>query len=85
VSDFRRWRRIFDSHAPAHRAAGLLLRGLWREERAPREIYFLFEVRDARKATAFLSTPHAAEAAAASGVMDGEYHFIRASSMGRYR
>jgi hypothetical protein len=42
VSDFRRWRRVFFSHAPAHRAAGLHLRSLWREIGKPNEVFFLF-------------------------------------------
>jgi hypothetical protein len=84
VSDFRRWRRVFDSHAGAHRAAGLWLKGLWRDAGRPRDVYFLFEVRNPRRARAFISSPKAAEAAAGSGVIDGEYHFIRDAGMAPY-
>jgi hypothetical protein len=38
-----------------------------------------------RKAKAFISAPKAARAGAASGVVDGEYHFIRAAEMAGYR
>jgi hypothetical protein len=85
VSSYRRWRRVFDSHAPAHRAAGLILCGLWRESGRPNEIFFLFEVKNMRKAKAFISDPGAARAAAASGVVDGEYHFARAAELAEYR
>jgi len=85
VSDFRRWKRVFDSHAGAHRAAGLRLKGLWREPAKPNEIFFLFKVTDMRKARAFISAPEAAEAGADSGVVDGEYHFIRDAGMAGYR
>jgi hypothetical protein len=85
VSDYRRWRRVFDSHAGAHRAAELRLRGLWRETGKPNDIFFLFEARNMKKAKAFISAPMAARAGAASGVVDGEYHFIRAAEMAGYR
>ncbi|HXQ81966.1 MAG TPA: hypothetical protein VN775_11670 [Opitutaceae bacterium] len=85
VSDFRRWKRVFDSHAGAHEAAGLLLTGLWRDAVRPNEVFFLFEVRDKRRAKAFIAAPGAAEAGAASGVIDGEYHFIRDAGLAGYR
>lgn len=85
VSDFRRWRRVFDSHAGAHRAAGLRLSGLWRDAERPNDVFFLFEVRSARKARAFISAPGAAEAASRSGVIDGEYHLLQGAGMASYQ
>jgi hypothetical protein len=85
VAGFRRWKRIFDSHAGAHRAAGLLLKGLWRESGKPNEVFFLFEVSNVRKARAFICAPAAAKAAAASGVVEGEFHIIRDSGTAAYR
>jgi hypothetical protein len=84
VSDFRRWRRIFDSHAPAHRMAGLHLKGLWRGVGGHRDVFFLFEVRNMGKAKAFISAPQAGDAAKASGVIDGEYHFLRDGGASAY-
>ena len=84
VSDFRRWRRVFDSHARAHRAAGLRLKGLWRDAERPNDVYFLFEVRNMRRARAFIRSPEASEAGAHSGVIGGEYHFIRDAGMAPY-
>ena len=79
VEDFNNWKRIFDSHAPAHRAAGMHLKSLWRESEDPNNVFFLFELTDAEKARAFLKAPPAREAAQASGVVDGEYHFLESA------
>ena len=76
VSDFSRWNAVFASHAQAHRDAGLQLRGLWRAVEDPDNVFFLFEVTDEGLARSFISNPAAAEAAAASGVLEGEYHFL---------
>ena len=76
VSDFSRWKAVFTSHAQAHRDAGLQLRSLWRAVEDPDNVFFLFEVMDAGLARGFISNPAAAEAAVASGVLEGEYHFL---------
>jgi hypothetical protein len=78
VRDFRRWKRVFDSHANAHRRAGLRRLWLCRELGMPSEVHFLFAVADLRRAKAFIAAPSAAKAARASGVVEGEYHFLRA-------
>jgi len=80
VKDFQRWKSIFDSHAQAHRAAGLHLQGIWRERDQVNDVYFLFEVTDVAQAKAFIGAPGAREAAAESGVIEGEYHFLTHSS-----
>ncbi|MGA2018276.1 MAG: hypothetical protein ABSH26_15120 [Opitutaceae bacterium] len=85
VSDYRRWRRVFDSHAGAHRAAGLRLKGLWRDAGRPNDVFFLFEVRDMSRARAFIRSPEAAEAGARSGVIEGDYRFIRDAGTASYR
>jgi hypothetical protein len=76
VADFSRWKAIFMSHAQAHRDAGLHLKSLWRGVDEPDNVFFLFEVTDAATARAFISDPAAAQAARASGVLEGEYHFL---------
>jgi len=76
VADFSRWKAVFDSHAPAHRKAGLRLVNIWRKIEEPTNIFFIFEVADIDKAREFISNPEAARAGAASGVVDGEYHFV---------
>jgi hypothetical protein len=76
VSDFTRWKSVFSSHEAAHREAGLRLMNLWRSLEEPNNIFFVFEVASMEKARAFISNPEAAEAGKASGVLDGEYHFV---------
>jgi hypothetical protein len=80
VADFAKWKEVFDSHAPAHRDAGLLLQGIWRGVEESNNVFFMFEVTDPEKARAFLSNPAAAEAAKTSGVLDGEYHFLESTT-----
>jgi len=80
VSDFSRWKSIFASHAQAHRNAGLQLSSLWRAAEDPNNVFFLFEVTDAGLARSFISNPDAANAAQASGVLEGEYHFLESAT-----
>jgi hypothetical protein len=79
VADFPKWKAVFDSHAQAHRAAGLRLRDLWRNLQEPNNVFFVFEVESLDKARAFVSDPAAAGAGKTSGVLDGEYHFLQSS------
>lgn len=81
VADFSRWKAVFTSHAAAHREAGLRLINLWRCVEEPNNIFFMFEVAAIDKARKFISNPEAAKAAEASGVADGEYHFIEDAGM----
>jgi hypothetical protein len=76
VADFARWRAVFASHAPAHREAGLRLVNTWRSVDDPINVFFSFEVASMEKAREFIGNPEAAKAAEASGVIDGEYHFV---------
>jgi hypothetical protein len=76
VEDYTRWKKIFDSHASAHRAAGLELTHLWRDVADPNNVYFLFTVCSMDRARAFITDPSAAEAGHASGVLEGEVHFL---------
>jgi len=83
VADFARWRAVFASHEQAHRNAGLRLATLWRGVEDPNHVFFIFEVASVDKAKKFISDPEAPKAAEASGVIDGEYHFVEDS--GGYR
>jgi hypothetical protein len=82
VADFARWKAVFASHAEAHREAGLKLIKVWRALDDPNNVFFVFEVASLEKAKAFISNPEAAKAGEASGVLDGEYHFLEEA--GRY-
>ena len=76
VEDFARWKAVFDSHLEAQEDAGIRLQRMWRELDDPDNVFFLFEVIDLDRARAFISSPEAAEAGTASGVIDGEIHFL---------
>jgi len=79
VSDFARWKRVFDSHSQAHREAGLKLEHVWRNIENPNDVSFIFQVLDISKARAFIQAPDAEEAAKTSGVIEGEYRFVEDS------
>lgn len=77
VSDFDRWKEVFDSQDERAQAAGLNLVHLWRSMDDPNNVFFLFEVADIDRAEEFLHAPESAEAGRVSGVLDGEYHFLQ--------
>jgi hypothetical protein len=83
VADFLRWKAVFASHEAAHQKAGLRLVSIWRTAGEPNNVFFMFEVASMGKAREFISNPEAAKAGEASGVIDGEYHFIE--DAGGYR
>jgi hypothetical protein len=76
VADFSKWKAVFDSHASAHKQAGLLRENLWRELEDANNVFFIFRVEDLAKARAFISSPDAATAGKASGVIEGNYWFL---------
>jgi len=76
VADFLKGKTVFSSNAGAHQGAGLRLVNIWRSIEVPNNIFFMFEVANMDKARDFISNPEAAKAGKASGVIDGEYHFI---------
>jgi len=76
VADFSRWKAVFSSHAEAHRNAGLRLVNLWRSIAEPNNVFFVFEIASMEKAQEFMSNPEAVKAGEASGVLNGEYHFV---------
>ena len=76
VRDFAKWKRVFDSHAQAHRGAGLTLTQLWRSVDNPRNVFFLFEVSDIDRARKFIGAAEADEASRGAGAIEGEFHFL---------
>jgi len=76
VRDFATWKAVLSSHAQAHRAAGLRLAKLWRSMEDQNNVFFLFEVESIERARHFINNPASAEAGIASGVVEGEYHFV---------
>jgi len=76
VSDFEKWKAVFDAHTQAQRDAGLKLVNMWREIDEPNNVFFVLEVMDEGRAREFVSTPDALKAGEVSGVIDGESHFV---------
>jgi len=70
VADFERWKRVFDSHADAHKKSGLRLEKILRNIDQQNEVFTLFEVTDLAKARGFVTSPEAPGAKEASGVID---------------
>lgn len=79
VEDFDRWKRVFDAHAEAHRAAGLRLVHLWKTVSDPNDFFFLMAVEDIARAQAFIDAPESARAGEEAGVLAGNYHFIESA------
>ena len=78
VKDYEKWRARFDADADAHEKAGLTLTGLWRAEDNPNDVFFLFNVKKLADAKSFIDAPDATKQAEKSGVLEGEYHFVKA-------
>lgn len=77
VKDFVAWKAVFDSHAEAHRAAGLTLEGVWRDIDDPDEVIYIFQVSDLEKARVFVRAPAGIESAHKAGVTDGSIWFAK--------
>ncbi len=69
VSDFTKWKRVFDSHAAAQRKAGLVVMQVLRNMDDPSEVFLLFEVEDLAGARRFVTSPEVPGAQVASGVV----------------
>ena len=76
VADFDAWKSIFDAQDEAGQAAGLRLVNLWRGVEDPNNVFFILEVANIEQAKAFINDPESAKVGEASGVIDGEYHFV---------
>lgn len=81
VQSYEHWRKIFDSHAAAHAEAELKLVHVWRKTKHPNDVFFVFEIGDMEKASAFINAPTAEDAGVDSGVIDGEYHFVESAEL----
>jgi len=76
VVDFAKWKTVFDANTGDCCAAGLRLQQLWQDIGDPNNVFFLFEGESIERAKAFINDPASAEAGKASGVIDGECHFL---------
>jgi len=57
VKDFAKWKAVFDSHAEAHKKAGMNVRHVWRNENDPDDVFFLFQIRSIQEAQDFINSP----------------------------
>lgn len=77
VADYTKWRKVFDAHKDNHIRAGLHLQNVWQELDDPDNVFFTFEVEDREKALAYINDPVSAKAGEESGVIEGEFHFVK--------
>ena len=70
VVDFRKWKPVYDAHAPARAKAGLKEEHLLRNIDNPDEIVILFSTDDLGKAKAFAASADLHEAMQKAGVTD---------------
>jgi hypothetical protein len=70
VSDFARWKPVYDAHLSAREKAGLKEEHLFRNADNPNEVLLLFTVEDFDKAQAFTASDDLRQAMEKSGVSD---------------
>ncbi len=75
LADFEKWNRLFRSHAPAQRQAGLHLIHVLRDVSDPNTVVALFHVDDLQKAQAFTGAPGAHNAGGLGGVISVEMSY----------
>lgn len=68
VSDFTRWKSVYDDHESARDAAGLKFLHLWCNEDVSDEVFILFETTDVAKAKELTGSEDLKQSMQASGV-----------------
>jgi hypothetical protein len=77
VSDFSKWKPVYDAHLPVRQAAGLKEKHLLRNVDNPNETFILFEAEDIQKAKEFASSADLRETMQKAGVVDKpDIHFL---------
>ena len=76
VANFSQWKAVFDSNSEVAEDAGLRLVNIWRSVEEPNNVFLMFKIASIDKAREFISSPEAAKTGEASGVVDGECHFV---------
>ncbi len=77
VEDFAKWREYLVADKIPAEEYGLKLVSLWQSMDDPNEVFFLLDVADVDRANEFMARPESREIGEKSGVIDGEFHFIR--------
>jgi hypothetical protein len=70
VKDFAAWKKVFDAHATAQKAAGLTKPRVFRSTDDRNETVVLFDMKDAAAAKKFAFSADLKSTMAASGVID---------------
>jgi hypothetical protein len=70
VSDFDKWKRVFDSHAAAQQRAGLKIIHIMRNVEDPSEVVLFFEAETIEGARGFVFSPEVPQSKEQSGVTD---------------
>ena len=77
VADFAAWREYLEADRLPAAEYGLELVSLWQSIDDPNEVFFLLEVADVDRANAFMARPESREIGEKSGVIDGEFYFLK--------
>ena len=70
VTDFDKWKQVYDAHLSARQTAGLKEEHLFRNADDPSEVILLFSAEDIDKAKAFAASDDLREAMQRAGVSD---------------
>ena len=70
VSDFAKWKPVYDGHLSARQKAGLKEEHLFRNADGPNEVLLLFSVEDFDKAKAFIASDDVRQTMERAGVSD---------------
>ena len=78
VSDFSKWKPVYDAHLSARQKAGLKEEHLFRNFHDPNEVLLLFSVEDFDKANTFSASDDLRQAMEKAGVSDKpDVYFLR--------
>jgi len=77
VEDFAEWREYLEADKIPAEEYGLKLVSLWQSMDNPNEVFFLLDVADVDRANAFMARPESREIGEKSGVIDGEFYYIK--------
>jgi hypothetical protein len=67
---------VFDSHAEAQKASGLLREWIRQSCDDPNEVFYSLAVTDLESAKAFISAPNVPDAQKESGLLDGQFWMV---------
>ena len=79
VKEFSKWYTYFMADSAAAAEYGVTLACLWQTLDDPNDVFFLLDVEDVDRANAFMARPESKEIGVKSGVIDGEFHYLKAA------